>query len=71
MGVGRGGRGVPRPRPSLDFEIISKKGCFFNFEGKKQISPLLIPPAKILGKSPTGHPLEKVLPTPMLLLAIR
>jgi len=32
--------------------------------GKKQISPLLAPPAKNLEKSPSG-PLCKILPTPM------
>ena len=44
----------------LVFEIISKKRCFFNFEGKKQISPLLDPLEKILGKSSSAPPrLEK------------
>jgi len=31
MAVGKGGHGGPRPL--LNFEMISKKGYFFNFEG--------------------------------------
>jgi len=51
--------------PSLDFEIISKKGCFFDFEGLKPNfttfgspwkkfweSPLLPPPP---GKNSSAH----------------
>jgi len=30
----------------LDFEIISKKGCFSISKSKNQISPLLAPPEK-------------------------
>jgi len=51
------------PCPTLDFEIISKKGCFFAISrGKKQISPLLAPWKKFwenpllpppLGKNPS------------------
>jgi len=41
----------------LDFEIISKKGCFLISRGKSQSSPLLASPWKIfLGKSSTGPP---------------
>jgi len=47
MGVGRGCRGALAP---LDFEIIGKEGCFFNFEGKNYISPLLAPLGTLFGK---------------------
>jgi len=36
--------------------------------GKNQISPLLAPLEKFLGKSHTAPPLEKILSTPMVLL---
>ena len=55
-----GGRGVS----PLDSEIISKKGCFFNFEGWKPNFTTLSPPGKNLEKSLTAPPLEKILPTP-------
>jgi len=65
MGVGRGG--ARRGLAFLVLEIISKKGCFFNFEGQKPNFNTFVPPLeKILGKSPTGPPLEKILPTPMV-----
>ena len=58
---GRGGLGLP-----LDFQIISKKSCFFNFEGwKPNFTTFGSPLEKFLGKSPTAPPLEKLLPTPM------
>jgi len=57
MGIGKGGQG--------DFENFGKIGCFLNFEWEKQISPLLAPHGKIWEKSPSGTPLEKILPTPM------
>jgi len=48
-------------------KILAKKGCFRDFEWEKQISSLLTPhPRKILEKLPSGNPLEKILPTPML-----
>jgi len=63
-GVGRGGGGLA---PTLDFEIISKKRLFFSISrGKKQISPLLAPPAKYLGKFPTGPPWKKSFRRPWL-----
>ena len=50
----------------LDFEIISKKRLFFQFRGAKNKFHHFCPPLeKILGKFPTGPPLEKILPTPM------
>jgi len=50
----------------LDFEIFSKKKVVFLVSsGKNQISPLLAPPGKIQEKFPSGHPLEKIFPTPM------
>jgi len=53
MGVGRGEQGGQAP---LDFKIISKNIVFSISRGKNQISPLLVPLEKILGKSPTGPP---------------
>jgi len=44
---------------------FQKKGCFFNFEWEKQISPFLAPSGKNLEKYPGGPHLEKILPTPM------
>jgi len=58
MGVGEGGTGGGA-WPLLDFEIISKKGCFFNFEGLKPNFTNLSPPENILRKSPTGPPWKK------------
>ena len=55
-GEGRGGL------PPLDFESISKKRLFFQFRGvKNKFHHFWPPPGKILGKSPTGSPLEKSL----------
>ena len=49
MGVGWGGRGA------LDFEIISKNVCFFQFRGVKTKFHHFYPHLeKNLGKSPTG-----------------
>jgi len=48
-----GGQGALPPQ---DIENFSKKGCFLNFDWKKQISPLLAPPRKILKKSPSAPP---------------
>jgi len=45
MGVGE--QGSP-----LDFGILSKKGCFLNFEREKKILPLLAIPWKKSGKIP-------------------
>jgi len=53
MGVGRGGRGWPRP--PLDFEIIGKKGYFFQFRRVKNKTHFW-PTWKNLGKSPTAPP---------------
>jgi len=47
MGVGGGEQGSP-----LDFGILSKKGCFLNFEREKKILPLLAIPWKKIGKIP-------------------
>jgi len=49
----------------LDFETVSKKGCFTISRGKKQISPLLAPSGKNFGKIPYWPHLEKILPTLM------
>ena len=63
VGVERRGRGRPCP---LDFEIICKKRLFFQFRGvKNKFHHFWHPLEKILGKSPTAPPLEKILPTPM------
>ena len=51
--MGLPARGVCRgPWPPLDFEIVRKKGVFFNFEWKKQISQLLAPPWKKFWENP-------------------
>jgi len=43
--------------PLQDFEIISKKGCFFQFRGLKTKCHHFWPPLeKILEKSPTAPP---------------
>jgi len=46
-------------------KILEKKVVFIVLSWKKQISPLLSAPGKILEKSPGGHPWKKILPTPM------
>jgi len=56
MGVGRGGRGALAP---LVFELLAKKVVFSLSRGRNQSSPRLAPPERILGKYPTGLPLEK------------
>jgi len=62
MGVARGGG------PPLDFETISKKGCFFLFRVVKNKFHDFWPALeKILKKSLIAPPLEKNFPTPMLL----
>jgi len=40
-------------------KLLAKKVVFPISRGKNQISPLLVPPEKILGKSPTGPPWKK------------
>jgi len=55
--VGTGGKGP------LDFEIFSHKRLFLVLGGKKQISPLLASPGKMLEKSPRCPSLEKIIPT--------
>ena len=50
-GGGREGLG-----PSLDFESFSKNVACLVSSGKKQISPLLASPRKLLGISPSGSP---------------
>jgi len=44
MGVGRKGQGGSRP--SVDFEIFSKKDCFLSFEWEKSNFTTLVPPEK-------------------------
>ena len=51
----------------LGFRNFQKKVVFLVSRGKNEISPLLAPPRKFLEKSTRGPPLEKILPTPMLL----
>jgi len=48
-------------------KFSAKNGHFLVLNGKKQISPLLPPPGKIMEKFPIAPPLEKILPTPMVL----
>jgi len=57
MGVGR----------ALDLKFLAKKIVFLVLSRKKQISPLLVPPGKNLKNPLVPPPLEKILPTPMLL----
>jgi len=59
-----GGRGA---WPPLDFEIISKRGCFFNFEGWKPNFTTFGTPWKKFWENPQVPPWkkEKILPTPM------
>jgi len=47
-------------------KFSAKKVVFLVLSGKNQISPLIHLPWKNLGRSPSGPPLEKILPTPML-----
>ena len=56
MGVGRGAGG---PWPPWILKLLAKKVVFSLSRGRNQISPRLAPPERILGKSPTGLPLEK------------
>jgi len=58
--------GVGGPWPSPGIRKFQKKRCLLSFEWKNKISPLLAPHRKILEKSPSGLPLEKILPTPMI-----
>jgi len=46
-------------------KISPNKVAFLLSSGKKQIPPLLVTPRKILEKSPSGSPLEKILTTSM------
>jgi len=46
-------------------KILAKTVVFVVSSGKKQITTFG-PPIKILGKSPCGLPLEKILQTPMI-----
>jgi len=63
MSIERGAGGAKSP---LDFEIISKKTLVFQFRGvKTKFHHFCPPPGKDFGKTPTGPPLEKILPTPM------
>jgi len=63
MGVGRGageGLGSPWIAKLLFVFHTLKKGCFFEISrGKNQISALLAPRGKMLGKSPTAPPWKK------------
>jgi len=59
MGVGKWGR-----RPWV-LKLLAKKGCFLSFQWKKTYFTAFDPPGKILEKSPSAPPLEKILPTPM------
>jgi len=62
MGGGRGGReGLG---PSLDFESFRKNVACLGSSGKKQISPLLASPRKLLGISPSFFPWKKFLRRP-------
>ena len=61
MGVGRGERGV---LATWSLNFLPKKVVLLVLSEKKQISPLLARPGKILEK-PLVPPLEKILPTPM------
>jgi len=47
------------------WHFYQKKAVFFVLSEKKQISPYLSVPGKILLKSARGPHLEKILPTPM------
>jgi len=55
MGVGREGEGDP-----VDFEMLSKKGCFFSFEWEKTHFATF-----------AMAPQEKILPTPMSVTLLR
>jgi len=58
-----GGQGVLTP---LDFENFSKKGCFLSFDWEKSnFTTFGSLPRKILKKSPSATPLEKIPQTPM------
>jgi len=52
MGVGRGW-GSREPRPTLDFDNSSKKGCFLNLDCEKPNFTTFGPPGKILEKYPS------------------
>ena len=70
MGVGRGageGLGSPWIAKLLFVFHTLKKGCFFEISrGENQISALLAPRGKNVGKILYCPPLEKILPTPVL-----
>jgi len=63
MGVGRWGVG---PRPHLILKFSAKKVVFLVLSGKNQISPLLAPLEKYR-KNTLVPPMEKILPTPMII----
>jgi len=63
MVVGRGEAGA---KETLDFENVSKKGCFRCFEWAKTNFTTFGPPRQNLEKS-LHAPLEKILPIPMSL----
>jgi len=64
MGIGRGAGG---PSPPGYWNYEQKKVVFSIARGKNQISPLLPPPGKNLGKSPTGPPWKKSFRRPWIL----
>ena len=67
MGVGKGGKEAKAP---LDLKNFRKKGCFLSVEWEKTNFTIFGPPWKKFGKNPCAPPLEKILPTPMVLLCI-
>jgi len=64
---GRRNGGAGEPSRPLDFEIFSKKGCFFSFEWEKTNFTTFGPLEKFWKNPVVAHPLEKVFPTPMLM----
>jgi len=51
--------------PPWILKFSATKGIFFGFEWEKTNITTFGPPGKILEKSPSAPPLEKILPTPM------
>jgi len=68
MGVGRGSGGTKAPLWIL--KSLAKKVVFSISRGENQISTFLAPPEKNFGKIPYWPTLEKILPTPMLVMCI-
>ena len=61
------GRRRGGPTPPLDFETIGKKTFFCQFRGlKTKFHHFCPPPWKKFWENPLLHPLEKLLPTPMI-----